>query len=142
MEHKYGRNLRKTSKIGQNSMKKRQFFAIILPWMANYGSERSFLLIFGARDDLGKVSWESDAQKCQNQLTPPYFDQLSEWSQPLCIVLCLFKLLKTRLENSDNKFNLDLIIFLFWNFGILKFAINWKCAEPSLSQQASLFLSL
>ena len=52
--------------------------------MANYGSERSFLLIFCARDDLGKVSWESDARKCQNQFTPPFFDQLSERSQPLC----------------------------------------------------------
>ena len=78
LEHKYGRNPWKMSKIGQNSMKKWPFFAIILPWMANYGSERSFLLIFSARDDLVKVSWKSDAGKCQNQLTPPYFDQLSE----------------------------------------------------------------
>ena len=31
------------------------FFAIILP-MASYGSKRSFLLIFGASDDLVKVS--------------------------------------------------------------------------------------
>ena len=33
-----------------------------------------FLLIFSAKDDLVKVSWKSDAGKCQNQLTPPYFD--------------------------------------------------------------------
>ena len=74
LEHKYGRNPWKMSKIGQNSMKKWPFFAIILPWMARYGSETSFLLIFSARDDLVKVSWKSDARKCQNQLTPPYFD--------------------------------------------------------------------
>ena len=46
--------------------------------MASYGSKRSFLLIFSARDDLVKVSCKSDAWKCQNQLTPPYFDKLSE----------------------------------------------------------------
>ena len=83
LEHKYGRNQWKMSKIGQNSMKKWPFFAIILPWMARYGSKRSFLLIFSARDDLVKVSWKSDVGKCQNQLTPPYFDQLSERHQPL-----------------------------------------------------------
>ena len=42
--------------IGQNSMKKCPFFAIILPSMARYGSKRNFLLIFSARDDLVKVS--------------------------------------------------------------------------------------
>ena len=52
--------------------------------MASYGSKRSFLLIFSARDVLVKVSWKSDTRKCQNQLTPPYFDQLSEGHQPLC----------------------------------------------------------
>ena len=52
-------------------------------WMARYGSETSFLLIFSARDDLVKVSWKSHARKCQNQLTPPYFDQLSERHHPL-----------------------------------------------------------
>ena len=83
LEHKYGRNPWKMSKIGQNSMKKWLFFAITLPWMARYGSKTSFLLIFSARDDLVKVSWKSDARKCQNQLTPPYFDQLSERSPPL-----------------------------------------------------------
>ena len=46
------------------------FFAIILPWMASYGSERRFVLIFSARDDFGKVSWKMDARKCQNQGTP------------------------------------------------------------------------
>ena len=30
-----------------------------------------------------------DARKCQNQLTPPYFDQLSERSQPLCGTLII-----------------------------------------------------
>ena len=67
-----------------NCHEKMAVFAIILPWMASYGSERSFLLIFSARDDLVKVSWKSDARKCQNQLTPPYFDQLSERHQLLC----------------------------------------------------------
>ena len=71
------------SKIGQNSVKKIAIFAIILPWMVNYGPERSFLLMFSVKDDLVKVSWELDARKCQNQHTPPYFDQLSERHQPL-----------------------------------------------------------
>ena len=70
LEHKYGRNRWKMSKAGQNSMTKWPFFAIILPWMASYGSEISCLLVFSARDDLVKVSWKSDAQKCQNQVTP------------------------------------------------------------------------
>ena len=38
-------------------------------WMATYGSETSFLLIFSARDDLVKVSWKSDARKYQNKLS-------------------------------------------------------------------------
>ena len=38
--------------------------------MARYGSKRSFLLIFCARDDLVKVSLKSDARKCQSQVTP------------------------------------------------------------------------
>ena len=70
LEHKCGRNRWKMSKVGQNSMKKLPFFAIILPWMASYGSEISFLLVFSARDDLVKVSWKSDAQKCQHEVTP------------------------------------------------------------------------
>ena len=109
LEYKYGRNLWKMSKIGQNSMKKWPFFAIILPWMARYGSIRSFLLIFSARDDLVKVSWKSDAEKCRNQQTPPYFDQLSERYQPplswketemkLEFMSCIFRATK-RLENA------------------------------------------
>ena len=61
------------------------FWIIFGPWMASYGSETSFPLgvILSATDDLVKVSWESDARECQNQLTAPYFDQLSERSQPL-----------------------------------------------------------
>ena len=62
-------------------MKKWPFFAIILPWMASYGSEISFVLVFSARDDLGKVSWKMDARKCINQVTPPFFDHLSESRQ-------------------------------------------------------------
>ena len=64
-------------------MKNWPFVAIILPWMASYGPERSLLLIFSARDDLVKVSWKSDARKCQNQVTPPYFDQLRERCESL-----------------------------------------------------------
>ena len=37
--------------------------------MASYGPERSFLLIFSARDHLVKVSWKSDTGKCQKQIT-------------------------------------------------------------------------
>ena len=70
LEHKYGRNRWKMSKAGQNSMKKWLFFAIILPWMASYGSEISFLLVFSATDDLVKILWKSDTQKCQNEVTP------------------------------------------------------------------------
>ena len=44
-----------------------------------YGSATSFLLIFNVKNDLVKVSCKSDAQKCQN----PYFDQVSESTQPL-----------------------------------------------------------
>ena len=55
--------------------------AIILPRMASFGAERSFLLILFARDDLVKVLEKSDARKCQNA---SYFDWLSESSQPLC----------------------------------------------------------
>ena len=58
----------KMSKAGQNSMKKWPFFAIILPWIASYGSETSFLLILSARDDLVKLSGKSDARKCQNRV--------------------------------------------------------------------------
>ena len=49
-------------------MKKWPFLAIILSWMVSYGSETSFLHILSARDDLVKVSWKSDARKCQNKL--------------------------------------------------------------------------
>ena len=90
-------------------MKKWLFFAIFLPWMARYGSETSFLLIFGARDDLVKVSWKSDARKCQNQLTPPYFDQLSERHQLLFVSYIYFG----KFENIPRSFqNIDNISYL------------------------------
>ena len=41
-----------------------------------YRPERSYLLVFSARDDLVKVSWKSDARKCQNQLTPSFVWEL------------------------------------------------------------------
>ena len=59
----------KNVKNRSKSHKKWPFFAIILSWMARYWSETSFLLIFSAKDDLVKVSWKSDARKCQNQVT-------------------------------------------------------------------------
>ena len=63
-------------------MKKWPFFAINLSWMASYGSERSFLPIFSARDDLVKVS----CSEVPKPRYPSYFDQLSERHQPLCKV--------------------------------------------------------
>ena len=44
-----------------------------------YGPATTFLLIFSVKNNLVKVSCKSDAQKCQN----PYFDQVSESTQPL-----------------------------------------------------------
>ena len=57
--------------------------------MASYGSETSFLLTLSARYDLVKVSCKSDARKRQNQVTSPYFDQLSERCQPLDNILII-----------------------------------------------------
>ena len=51
-----------------------------------YGSATSFLLIFSGKNDLVKVSCKSDAQKSQN----PYFDQVSESTQPLLQIYPLF----------------------------------------------------
>ena len=71
------------SKIGHNSIKIWLFLPFYLPWMSCYGSARSCLLIFSARDDSVKVPWKSDVGKCRNQVTSSYFDQLSESTQPL-----------------------------------------------------------
>ena len=140
------------SKIGQNSMKKWPFFAIILPWMARYGSKRSFLLIFSARDDLVKVSWKSDVGKCQNQLTPPYFDQLSERHQLLYLTgslwHCLFlhqlsqtSLLRKRPGSKANRlreaFISQAISEIDWNSSKEKI-LRLYCTE---SEPASLRLS-
>ena len=54
-----------------------------------YGSATSFLLIFNVKNDLVKVSCKSDARKRQNQVTSPYFDQLSERCQPLDNILII-----------------------------------------------------
>ena len=51
-----------------------------------YGSATSFLLISNVKNDPVKVSCKSDAQKCQN----PYFDQVSESTQPLWQIRPLF----------------------------------------------------
>ena len=40
-------------------------------------------MVYSARDDMVKVSSKSEIGKCQNQVTSPYFDQLSETRQPL-----------------------------------------------------------
>ena len=69
LEHEYDRNLWQKVKNRSKFHEKWSFFAIILPWRAGYRSERSFLLIFIARDDLVKVSCKFDARKCQNQVT-------------------------------------------------------------------------
>ena len=42
------------------------------------GSKRSFLLILSAKDDLVKVSWKSDARKCQNHVKKPLLT-LTSW---------------------------------------------------------------
>ena len=55
------------SKIVQSSMKKWPF-----EWMATYGSETSFLLIFSARDDLVKVSWKFMKIGCWEVPKPSY----------------------------------------------------------------------
>ena len=59
---------------------KRLYFAIFLPWMASYGSETTFLLIFSARSFM-KIG----SSEVPNQVTSPYFDQLTEKCQPLRI---------------------------------------------------------
>ena len=69
LEHEYDRNLWQKVKNRSKLHEKWSFFVIILPWRAGYCSERSFLLIFIARDDLVKVSCKFDARKCQNQVT-------------------------------------------------------------------------
>ena len=45
-------------------------FAIFLPSMAGNESERTFLLMFSATDDLVKVSRKLDVEKGQNQDNP------------------------------------------------------------------------
>ena len=62
---------------------KMAIFWIILLCMARYGPETSFIPIFSARDDLAKVSWNSDSSKYEDQVTTPFFDQLSERCQLL-----------------------------------------------------------
>ena len=62
------------------SKSKNCFFAITLPWMASYGSERNFLLIFSARYDLVSFVKIGRSEVSKPSL-PPYFDLLSESSQ-------------------------------------------------------------
>ena len=62
------------------SKSKNCFFAITLLWMASYGSERNFLLIFSARYDLVSFVKIGRSEVSKPSL-PPYFDLLSESSQ-------------------------------------------------------------
>ena len=55
--------------------------------------QKKFSTHICARDDLVKVSRKSDARKCQNQVTSPYFDQPSERCQTLPIETHVFTLL-------------------------------------------------
>ena len=50
--------------------------------MASYGSERSFVIMFSARDD-GKSFMKIGCLEVRKLSYPPYFDHLSESSQPL-----------------------------------------------------------
>ena len=68
---KYGRYPWKMSKI---SMKKWPFFAIVLLWMARYGSETSFLLIFSANDDVVKSFVKIGCSGVPKPTSHPYFD--------------------------------------------------------------------
>ena len=68
------------TKICQNSMKNGRFLPLSCHEWQVMGPK--CLLIFSARDNLVKVSWKSDARKCQNQVTP-YFDQLRERCESL-----------------------------------------------------------
>ena len=59
------KNVKKRSKFHEK-------MAVFCHYLTTYGklwSERSFLLIFSARDDLVNVSWKSDTRKCQYQST-------------------------------------------------------------------------
>ena len=61
--------------------------------MASYGSQRSFLLIFSAGDDLVRVSWKLDARKCQNQVTLLSLTSWVKGTSPFCIEQKRFSLL-------------------------------------------------
>ena len=82
--------------------------------MASFWPEISFLLIFSARDDLVKVSWKSDAGKCRNQQTPPYFDQLSERYQPLCLIQLGKSLSVMSSAHSSFKYSNIALFFYFF----------------------------
>ena len=87
LKHKYGLNLWKMSKIGQNPWTNGGFPLSSHGWQVMGPKEVFFFLIFSARGDLVKVSWKSDARKCQNLVTPPNFDRLNERYKPLCGIL-------------------------------------------------------
>ena len=85
-------------------MKKKAVFCHYLVKNGNLWVRKKFYTLCSARDDLVKVSLKSDARKCQNQVTSPYFDQLSESTQPLCHCLP-FLLILFRPFMGDNQLN-------------------------------------
>ena len=129
------------SKIGQNSI-----FAIILPWMARYGSKRSSLLIFSARDDLVKVSWKSDVGKCQPRT---WLQECQTQQQQWCSLspsagcsggrLCSLSVDQSPsyLQFPNSKERLIEEMLLRHQMGVLKsFQVDccwWRC--PTLSRQ-------
>ena len=99
------KNVKNRSKFNE----KWPLFAIILPWMASYGSKISFLLIFSDTDDLVKVSWKSNSWKCQNQVTLLW---PGEWKVPAHLE-CKYIIINVERESKILPHrNLMTIIFL------------------------------
>ena len=65
-------------------------------------SEISFLSVFGARDDLIKVLWKRDAQRCQNGVTPLTLTPQWKVPAPFKSVFTLFLTLSLLQNHSQN----------------------------------------
>ena len=76
----------------KNRSKFHEKMAVFLPLSCHEWQVRGPKEVFSSYLVLVKVSWKSDAWKCQNQVTSPYFYQLSERHQPLfvCAIWCAF----------------------------------------------------
>ena len=90
LEHKYGRNQWKMSKMGQNSMKKMDRFLPLSchEWQV-MGPKEVFNSYLVPEMNLVKVSWKLNARKCQTNL--PSLLWLAEWKAPApfkCSVMC------------------------------------------------------